>query len=235
MNSQKIFARFLCIMLGCGTLLPWNTVLTALDYLQILFSKCRLDYLPVFSMLRVSSFSDTEKSRGTCLQMSNFTGNLLFLFVQLYWTRNRELKSIVGFIIHVTLISYLLFLVATVHNTAAPEWVATQSSHFSILVVGMGLSGAACASLQENSFVACWASPTSQAQQLTWLNLTGRALRHGWLPRRGRRSLRMPHDRGCLGRCHRLRRWSVLQSRNQVCEGFLEHRLLPRGLSHIHE
>jgi hypothetical protein len=85
--------------------------------------------------------------------MSNFTGNLLFLFVQLYWTGNRELKAITGFIIHVSLISYLLFLVASVQNPTAPEWKATQSTPFYIFVAGMGLSGAACASLQELLFI----------------------------------------------------------------------------------
>ena len=47
MCGQLVWMRFLCVMLGCGTLLPWNTVLAVLDYLGILFSNCRLDYLPV--------------------------------------------------------------------------------------------------------------------------------------------------------------------------------------------
>jgi hypothetical protein len=81
-------------------------------------------------------------------QMANFTGNLLFLILQLCWTSHQEAKALIGFVVHVSLLAYVLFVVESVADPSSPDWLAAQSAHFSVLVVGMALSGAACASLQ---------------------------------------------------------------------------------------
>jgi hypothetical protein len=91
--------------------------------------------------------------------MANFTGNLLFLVLQLCWTSHQEAKALAGFLMHVSLLAYVLFIVETVVDPMSPDWLAAQSVHFDVLVLGMALSGAACASLQ-----VCNPNPTFAAR-----------------------------------------------------------------------
>eukprot|EP00292_Cryptomonas_paramecium_P022541 CAMPEP_0113665562 /NCGR_PEP_ID=MMETSP0038_2-20120614/2374_1 /TAXON_ID=2898 /ORGANISM="Cryptomonas paramecium" /LENGTH=188 /DNA_ID=CAMNT_0000580929 /DNA_START=22 /DNA_END=585 /DNA_ORIENTATION=+ /assembly_acc=CAM_ASM_000170 len=130
MDSAPNDLIFYCIVLGCGTLLPWNAFLSNLDYIGMLYPSCKLDYLTA----------------------ANFAGNLLFLIVQLQWTGNRHSKALIGITIHLIVVAYILFIVFHVKDISAPDWKASEQASFSALIVGMTLSGGACASLQGSLF-----------------------------------------------------------------------------------
>jgi len=123
-RSSAAFVYFL--LLGCGALTPWNSLVSAVDFFSSLFP--RYDVADAFAI-------------------ANFSGSLFFFLLQLKWFQCFQSKAYICLLLYFLVLSFPMYQ-AWRYKAPFQEASVEQTWQFSLLVAGVGVAGAAGAGLQ---------------------------------------------------------------------------------------
>uniref|UniRef100_A0A7S4L2M1 Uncharacterized protein n=1 Tax=Guillardia theta TaxID=55529 RepID=A0A7S4L2M1_GUITH len=123
-NSLATFIYFL--LLGCGALTPWNSLVSAVDFFSTLFSQ--YDVADAFAI-------------------ANFSASLFFFLLQLKWFRCFQAKAYICLFLYFAVLSFPMYQ-AWRYTEPFQEASVDQALQFALLVGLVGVAGGAGAGLQ---------------------------------------------------------------------------------------